>query len=127
MKATGTSYEKKEMKKISDMINIVMESDDNLDKDEGIRLDKGKGVSTAEQDMSSSSGSMGLVYTDPEDIRRQKVLDTLNKDALRRRSSFIEENTFVEDKPMLRAILTKLEILRDYNRINHKSLTANSS
>jgi hypothetical protein len=28
---------------------------------------------------------------------------------------------------MLRAILTKLEILRDYNRINHKSLTANSS
>jgi hypothetical protein len=39
MKATGTSYEKKEMKKISDMINTAMESDNNLDKDEDITME----------------------------------------------------------------------------------------
>jgi len=68
------------------------------------------------------------MYTDLEYIRRQKVLDDLNKDALRRRPSFIsEEDALKEHKSTLATILSKMKIMRrDYNRINHKSLTINS-
>jgi hypothetical protein len=128
MKATTISYEIKEnTKKLSDMLNIAMESDEGLDRDESRRLDKGKGVDRGGQDMSNSSNEMKPILTDPEDIRRKKVLDDLNKDALRRRPSFIlEENAIREQKSTLATILSKMEIIRDYNRINHKSLTINS-
>jgi hypothetical protein len=125
MKATTSSHETKDnIKKLSDMINLAMESDEDLDRNENKRLDKGKGVNRDEQDMDNNRGP---VYTDPEDIRRQKVLDDLNKDAIRRRSSFIlEENASKEDKLKLKTILSKMEIMRDYNRINHKTLTISS-
>jgi hypothetical protein len=49
MKAVTASYEVKEnTKKLSDMLNIAMESDEDLDKGESRRLDKGKGVDRGE-------------------------------------------------------------------------------
>jgi hypothetical protein len=127
MKATTSSHETKDNVKIlSDMINLAMDSNEGLNSDENRRLDKGKGVNRDEQDTANSRG-IGPVYTDPYDLRRQKVLDDLNKDALRRRSSFIlEENAIKEDKLKLKTILSKMEIMRDYNRINHKTLTISS-
>ena len=128
MKATTSSYETKDnVKKILDMINLAMESDEDLNRDESRRLDKGKGVNRGEEDKVNSRG-IGPIYTDPDDIRRQKVLDDLNKDAIRRRSSFIlEENDFEEDKLKLKTILSKMENMRDYNRINHKTLSISSN
>ena len=128
MKATTSSYETKDnVKKILDMINLAMESDEDLNRDESRRLDKGKEVNRGEEDKDNSRG-IGPIYTDPEDIRRQKVLDDLNKDAIRRRSSFIlEENDFEEDFFKLKTILSKMENMRDYNRINHKTLSISSN
>ena len=49
MKATTSSHETKDnIKKLSDMINLAMESDEDLDRDENRRLDKGKGVDRGE-------------------------------------------------------------------------------
>ena len=49
MKATTSSYETKDnVKKILDMINLAMESDEDLNRDESRRLDKGKGVDRGE-------------------------------------------------------------------------------
>jgi hypothetical protein len=126
MKITSNEIKKENTKKISDMINLAMESNEDLDMDENRQLDKGKGVDRGEQNMSSSDVIIP-VYRDSEDIRRQKVLENLNNDALRRRSSFIaEEDAIREHKSILATILSKMEVLRDYNRINHKSLTINS-
>jgi hypothetical protein len=51
MKATTTSSSEtieENTKKLSDMINLAMESDEDIDKGESRRLDKGKGVDRGE-------------------------------------------------------------------------------
>lgn len=96
-------------KNLADTINMAMESSESSDKSKGV-----------DREYNETSPT----YRDPEDIRRQEVLDGLNRDAARRRSSFVSlEDAHREEQATLTTILKKLEGMRDYNRINHRALT----